>query len=106
MWRWVVRARQVYAYIQIYVGGGVCVAAVCVSGVCVSDVGCLLCSQRFSCLSDCHNDEERTGSESRGEGCQRGAVTVAGGIISLKRKLIYVLAVMFKLMLQKLNAHK
>lgn len=103
------RERQVYAYIQIYVGGGVCVAAVCVCVcrvcVCVSDVGCLLCSQRFSCLSDCHNDEELTGAESRG-GCQRGAVTVAGGIISLKRKLIYVLAVMFKLMLQKLNAHK
>lgn len=41
----------------------VCVCRVC---VCVSDVGCLLCSQRFSCLSDCHNDEERTGAQSRG----------------------------------------
>lgn len=87
---------------------GASVAAVCVCVcVCVSDVGCLLCSQRFSCLSDCHNDEEGTGAE-WGVPAGRGpiAVTVAGGIISLKRKLIYVLAVMFKLMLQKLNAHK
>lgn len=76
----------------------VCVC-VCASA---SDMGCL-CVQSTIFMLERLPQTER---EREGGGIGGTRVTVAGGIISLKRKLIYVLAVMFKLMLQKLNAHK